>query len=90
MARLWSVDTGEVKKEYSGHQKAVVCLAFRDESIQKEGLEITAPIYSYTSYYLTFLTSFIVDISDDFKLIFFNQKKGDVIVFTLNVQRLET
>ena len=34
MARLWSVDTGEVKKEYSGHQKAVVCLAFRDESIQ--------------------------------------------------------
>lgn len=34
MARLWSVDTGEVKKEYSGHQKAVVCLAFRDEIVQ--------------------------------------------------------
>ena len=34
IARLWSVDSGEVKKEYSGHQKAVVCLAFRDESIQ--------------------------------------------------------
>jgi len=33
MARLWSVDTGELKKEYSGHQKAVVCLAFGDESI---------------------------------------------------------
>jgi WD40 repeat protein len=34
MARLWSVDTGEVKKEYSGHQKAVACLAFRDEIVQ--------------------------------------------------------
>ena len=34
MARLWAVDTGEVKKEYSGHQKAVVCLAFRDEFVQ--------------------------------------------------------
>ncbi|KAJ8318610.1 hypothetical protein KUTeg_003701 [Tegillarca granosa] len=34
MARLWSVDTGEVKKEYSGHQKAVMCLAFRDEFVQ--------------------------------------------------------
>lgn len=31
VARLWSVDTGEVKREYSGHQKAVICLAFRDE-----------------------------------------------------------
>lgn len=34
MARLWSVETGDVKKEYSGHQKAVVCLAFRDEFVQ--------------------------------------------------------
>ncbi|XP_064607066.1 target of rapamycin complex subunit lst8-like [Liolophura sinensis] len=33
MARLWSVDKGEVKREYSGHQKAVVCLAFRDELV---------------------------------------------------------
>lgn len=31
MARLWSVETGEVKREYSGHQKALVCLAFRDD-----------------------------------------------------------
>ena len=31
MARLWNVETGEVKREYSGHQKAVVCLAFRDD-----------------------------------------------------------
>jgi len=31
VARLWSVDTGEVKREYSGHQKAVICLAFCDE-----------------------------------------------------------
>lgn len=34
MARLWNVDTGEVKREYSGHQKAVVCLAFRDDMPQ--------------------------------------------------------
>ncbi|XP_061181019.1 target of rapamycin complex subunit lst8-like [Saccostrea echinata] len=34
MARLWSVEMGDVKKEYSGHQKAVVCLAFRDEFVQ--------------------------------------------------------
>ncbi|KAL5018363.1 hypothetical protein ScPMuIL_004085 [Solemya velum] len=33
MARLWNVDKGEVKKEYTGHQKAVVCLAFRDEYV---------------------------------------------------------
>ncbi|XP_025105800.1 target of rapamycin complex subunit lst8-like isoform X2 [Pomacea canaliculata] len=32
-ARLWSVDGGDVKREYSGHQKAVVCLAFRDEVV---------------------------------------------------------
>ncbi|CAH1794585.1 unnamed protein product, partial [Owenia fusiformis] len=29
MARLWNVESGEVKREYSGHQKAVICLAFR-------------------------------------------------------------
>lgn len=32
MARLWTVETGEVKREYSGHQKAVVSLAFRDDT----------------------------------------------------------
>lgn len=31
MARLWNVESGEVKREYSGHQKAVVCLAFKDD-----------------------------------------------------------
>ncbi|XP_022235017.1 target of rapamycin complex subunit lst8-like isoform X2 [Limulus polyphemus] len=31
-ARLWSVSTGEVKREYSGHQKALTALAFRDGS----------------------------------------------------------
>ncbi|ELU05495.1 hypothetical protein CAPTEDRAFT_165576 [Capitella teleta] len=31
MARLWTVEQGEVKREYSGHQKAVVCLAFKDD-----------------------------------------------------------
>ena len=30
MARLWNLDQGEVVREYSGHQKAVVALAFRD------------------------------------------------------------
>ncbi|NXC22017.1 LST8 protein, partial [Corythaeola cristata] len=30
LARLWCVETGEIKREYSGHQKAVVCLAFND------------------------------------------------------------
>ncbi|XP_076030597.1 MTOR associated protein, LST8 isoform X2 [Oratosquilla oratoria] len=29
-ARLWSVETGEVVREYLGHQKAVSVLAFRD------------------------------------------------------------
>lgn len=28
--RLWSVDKGEVIREYTGHQKAIVCLAFKD------------------------------------------------------------
>ena len=31
VARLWNVETGEVKREYSGHQKAIVCLAFKDD-----------------------------------------------------------
>lgn len=30
LARLWSVTTGEMKREYSGHQKALTALAFRD------------------------------------------------------------
>lgn len=30
LARLWCVETGEIKREYGGHQKAVVCLAFND------------------------------------------------------------
>lgn len=29
-ARLWSVENGDIKREYNGHQKPVVCLAFRD------------------------------------------------------------
>ncbi|KAI0208379.1 Target of rapamycin complex subunit lst8 [Lamellibrachia satsuma] len=32
MARLWTVKTGEVKREYSGHQKAVVALAFKEDT----------------------------------------------------------
>ncbi|CAB1313108.1 unnamed protein product [Coregonus sp. 'balchen'] len=30
LARLWCVETGEIKREYSGHQKAVVGLVFND------------------------------------------------------------
>ncbi|XP_002736782.1 target of rapamycin complex subunit lst8-like [Saccoglossus kowalevskii] len=30
VARLWSVEQGEIKREYSGHQKAVTSLAFYD------------------------------------------------------------
>lgn len=30
-ARLWDVASGKVKREFSGHQKALVCLAFRDD-----------------------------------------------------------
>ena len=29
-ARLWSVQSGQVRREYQGHQKAVTCVAFRD------------------------------------------------------------
>ncbi|MPC27537.1 Target of rapamycin complex subunit lst8 [Portunus trituberculatus] len=30
VARLWSVESGEVKREYSGHQKAISAIAFKD------------------------------------------------------------
>jgi len=30
VARLWSMKTGELKREYQAHQKALTCLAFRD------------------------------------------------------------
>ena len=30
VARLWSLESGTVKREYQGHQKAVTSLAFRD------------------------------------------------------------
>lgn len=30
VARLWNVNTGDVVREYVGHQKAVTCVAFRD------------------------------------------------------------
>ncbi|XP_014220624.1 target of rapamycin complex subunit lst8 [Trichogramma pretiosum] len=33
IARLWSLTTGEVKREYQGHQKVVSALAFRDTMI---------------------------------------------------------
>uniref|UniRef100_A0A6M2DSP2 Target of rapamycin complex subunit lst8 n=1 Tax=Xenopsylla cheopis TaxID=163159 RepID=A0A6M2DSP2_XENCH len=32
-ARLYSVETGEVERKYSGHQKAITALAFRDEIV---------------------------------------------------------
>ncbi|XP_077525950.1 MTOR associated protein, LST8 [Haemaphysalis longicornis] len=32
VARLWSVSPAEVKREYSGHQKALTALAFRDSA----------------------------------------------------------
>ena len=32
LARLWSIDHGAIKREYQGHQKAIVCLAFYDGS----------------------------------------------------------
>lgn len=28
--RLWNVDKAEIIREYTGHQKAIVCLAFKD------------------------------------------------------------
>ncbi len=30
VARLWSLPTNEVKREYVGHQKPLTCLAFKD------------------------------------------------------------
>ncbi|XP_044732840.1 target of rapamycin complex subunit lst8 [Chrysoperla carnea] len=33
LARLWNVETGQMEREYLGHQKAVTALAFRDEII---------------------------------------------------------
>ncbi|KAL0272188.1 UNVERIFIED_CONTAM: hypothetical protein PYX00_005264 [Menopon gallinae] len=33
VARLWNVETGTVKRDYNGHQKAITALAFRDEAI---------------------------------------------------------
>ena len=30
VARLWSLKTGEMKREYTAHQKALTSLAFRD------------------------------------------------------------
>ena len=30
VARLWSLKTGELKREYQAHQKPLTCLAFRD------------------------------------------------------------
>jgi len=35
LARLWSVQTGEIKKDYIGHQKLVVCIAFSDTKINR-------------------------------------------------------
>lgn len=31
-ARLWSTETGEIVKEYIGHQKPATCLAFDDRN----------------------------------------------------------
>ena len=33
IARLWNIDAAEVVREYKGHQKAVVSLAFRDAQV---------------------------------------------------------
>jgi G protein beta subunit-like protein len=33
IARLWNIDAGEVVREYKGHQKAVIALAFRDAQV---------------------------------------------------------
>ena len=33
LARLWCIETGEVEREYSGHQKAVTALAFKDSTV---------------------------------------------------------
>ena len=36
-ARLWSLKTGEIKREYQGHQKALTAVAFRDIHDLKPG-----------------------------------------------------
>lgn len=33
VARLWNASTGTIEREYQGHQKAVIALAFRDEIV---------------------------------------------------------
>ncbi|THD19872.1 Target of rapamycin complex subunit lst8 [Fasciola hepatica] len=33
IARLWNLETGEVPVEYKGHQRAITCMAFRDQSL---------------------------------------------------------
>ncbi|BHF71727.1 Target of rapamycin complex subunit lst8 [Sparganum proliferum] len=33
VARLWDLETNEVRLEYKGHQRAITCLAFRDQSL---------------------------------------------------------
>ena len=30
IARLWTVESGEIKKDFQGHQRSVVCIAFSD------------------------------------------------------------
>lgn len=32
-ANLWNVKTGQLERDYAGHQKAVTALAFRDSAI---------------------------------------------------------
>nr|CAH8828875.1 unnamed protein product [Trichobilharzia regenti] len=34
IARLWNLDTNEVPIEYKGHQRAITCMAFRDNSLK--------------------------------------------------------
>jgi G protein beta subunit-like protein len=33
-ARLWDISRGEVIKNYTGHHKAVVCVALNDSSVE--------------------------------------------------------
>lgn len=33
LGRLWCVETGQIKREYKGHTKAITCIAFRDDSM---------------------------------------------------------
>jgi WD40 repeat protein len=33
-ARLWSTETGDITKEYIGHQKPTTCLAFDDRTFR--------------------------------------------------------